>query len=324
VTEESMGVEIRATMEVREIGRLPDGPPLYQGVESAAADHVLLVSRIKPHTDFRSHLESGPSKMAVIGLGKQFGAALMHAGGGANFQRYLAPAARVYAQHTNLRGAIVLVENAHDQTAQILGLTADQIGLEPEAALLEKAKSLLAGLPFPEIDVMVVRQIGKPISGTGMDTNVIGRLMIPRQPETFGGPDVAVLVVLDMLAESHGNASGLGLANITTARVVGKIDWTATYTNAITSGIFGMWRAAMPITLADDRRALEAALRCCARPPQEARFVFFQDTLTLGRLWVSPNLRAQVEAHPRLRVVDEVPLAFAADGRMTAPWSFED
>ncbi len=131
--------------------------------------------------------------MSVIGLGKQFGAALMHAGGGANFQRYLAPAARIYEANTNLRGAIAIVENAYDQTAHIVGLTADQIGLDPEAILLETAKSYLAGLPFPEIDVMVVRDIGKPVSGTGMDTNVIGRLMIPRQPEDFGGPDVAVL-----------------------------------------------------------------------------------------------------------------------------------
>ena len=104
VTEASIGAPIRATMEVKEIGRVPNGPPLYQGVDSMAADHAILVSRIKPHTDFRSHLESGPSKMCVIGLGKQFGAALMHAGGGANFQKYLEPAARIYADNTNFVG----------------------------------------------------------------------------------------------------------------------------------------------------------------------------------------------------------------------------
>ena len=122
VTEESVGAEVRATMEVEQIGRIENGPPLYQGKDSKAADHALLVSRIKPHTDFRSHLESGPSKMCVIGWGKQFGASMMHAGGGANFQKYLAPAARVYESNSNFVGAIGLVENAYDETAKIVGL----------------------------------------------------------------------------------------------------------------------------------------------------------------------------------------------------------
>ncbi|MCB0183592.1 MAG: hypothetical protein KDE31_04980, partial [Caldilineaceae bacterium] len=139
VTEASVGCEIKATMEVQQIGQIPDGPPLYQDVLSAGADHCILISRIKPHTDFRSHLESGPSKMCVIGWGKQFGAALMHAGGGANFQKYLAPAARIYEKNTNFVGAVSVVENAYDGTAKIVGLTADKVGLEPEAKLLEEA-----------------------------------------------------------------------------------------------------------------------------------------------------------------------------------------
>ncbi len=122
----------------------------------------------------------------------------------------------------------------------------------------------MASLPFPEIDVLVVQQLGKNISGTGMDTNVISRLMIPRQPEAFGQIDVAVIAVLDLTEETHGNVAGLGLANITTARVAQKIDWVATYTNCITSGIFGMFRVSLPITLPDDARALQVALRGCA------------------------------------------------------------
>ena len=321
VTEASVGAEIRATMEVKEIGRIADGPPLYQGLDSAAADHALLVSRIKPHTDFRSHLESGPSKMCVIGWGKQHGAALMHAGGGANFQKYLAPAARIYATNTNFVGAICPIENAYDGTAKIVGLTADKVGLEPEAKLLEEAKSLMASLPFPAIDVLVVRDLGKNISGTGMDTNIVSRLLIPRQPEAFGKVDVAVIAVLDLTEETHGNASGMGLANVTTARVANKIDWFATYTNCITSGIFGMFRVSLPITMPDDKRALEVALRGCAQPQADARMVFIRDTLTVDHLWVSPNLRQAVEEHPRLSILEEVPLEFAIDGRMLCPWS---
>ncbi len=322
VREETVGAPVRATMEVEEIGRIPGGPPLYQGKDSLAADHTILVSRIKPHTDFRSHLESGPSKMSVIGLGKQHGASLMHSRGGRNFQRYLAPAARIYEANTNLLGAVALVENAYDDTARIEGLTAAEIGGPKEAELLELAKHLMASLPFPEIDVLVVREMGKDISGTGMDTNVIGRLMIPRQPANFGGVDIAVIAVLDLTEATHGNAAGLGLANVTTARVANKIDWVATYTNAITSGIFGMQRVHLPITLPDDERALQVALRGCAEPPEEARIVFIQDTLTLDHLWVSPSLRAAVEAHPRLTICEETPLAFA-DGVMTSPWSMD-
>jgi hypothetical protein len=307
-------------MEVKEIGRIPDGPPLYQGVESMAADHTILVSRIKPHTDFRSHLESGPSKMCVIGLGKQHGAALMHAGGGANLQKYLEPAARIYETNSNFAGAICPIENAYDGTAEIVGLSCEEVGTAREVELLVKAKSLMASLPLPEIDVLVVQQLGKNISGTGMDTNVISRLMIPRQPEAFGQNDIAIITVLDLTEETHGNVSGLGLANITTARVFQKIDWVATYTNCITSGIFGMFRVSLPITMADDKAALMTALRGCARPFADARMVFIKDTLSVDHLWVSPNLRQAVEEHPRLKIVGEVPLAFGPQGNLQSPW----
>lgn len=324
VTEESAGTEIRATMEVKQIGQIADGPPLYQGVDSMAADHTILVSRIKPHTDFRSHLESGPSKMCVIGLGKQFGAALMHAGGGANFQKYLQPAARIYETNSNFLGAICPIENAYDGTAEIYGLQDKEVGTAREAELLERAKSLMASLPFPEIDVLVVQQLGKNISGTGMDTNIISRLMIPRQPEAFGKVDVAVIAVMDLTEETHGNVAGLGLANVTTARVAQKIDWVATYTNCITSGIFGMFRVSLPITMPDDKRTLQVAMRGCARAYEEARMVFIRDTLTVDHLWVSPNLRQAVEEHPRLSITGEIPLGFGKKNNMTSPWKLSE
>lgn len=321
VTEASVGAPIHATMEVQEIGRLPDGPAFYQGLDSAAADYTLLVSRVKPHTDFRSHLESGPAKMAVIGLGKQRGAINMHVRGGAAFQKYLAPAARLYEQSSNLIGAVCVLENAYDQTAEIVALGAEAIGAAREAELLARAAGLMASLPFPAIDVLVVRELGKNISGTGMDTNIIGRLLIPRQPESFGKVDVAVIVVLDLTEATHGNATGMGLANITTVRLARKIDWQATYTNGITSGIFSMYRGSMPMALADDRRAFEAATHCCAMGPEAMRMVLIQDTLHVDRLWVSSTLREQVEAHPRLRIVREAPLAFDGHGTMVSPWA---
>ena len=324
VTRETVGAEVRATMEVTEIGRLPGGPAIFQDAVTAAADHVLLVNRVKPHTSFRGEIESGLAKMAVVGLGKQRGAAALHAGGPDWLTRHIAPAARLYAERTNLRGGIALVENAYDETAEIVGLTANEIGDAREQRLLARAKSLMPSLPFPEIEVLVLREIGKNISGTGMDTNIVGRVRIPRQSdEGFGGPDIAIIAVLDLTEATHGNAYGIGLANVTTARVAAQVDWQAVYTNAGTSGMLGMWRAHLPLTMADDQRALQMAARGCGYPAETARWLFIENTLSLGELWVSGSLRAEVEAHERLSIEEEVALDFGEQGAMGSPWGLK-
>jgi hypothetical protein len=323
VTEAYVGCEFRISMDVKEIGRIPNGPALHQDIHSAAADHTILCSRIKPHTDFHGKLESGPAKMEVIGLGKRHGAEMMHAYGTSGFQRFLAPAARVYEAHTNVRGALGIIENACEDTAKIVGLTAAQIGTEVEEKLLLEAKANMMSLPFKSMDLLVLRELGKNISGTGMDTNVIGRLVVNRQPEPEG-LDIGAIVLLDLTEATHGNASGIGLANVTTARCVRKIDFIATYTNAVTATTFGLKRSGIPITMADDRRAMEVAVRACgAEPGSDITFVFTRNTLTVEHLWVSPSLRAQVEAHPRLKIVGEVPLSFDENGTMTSPWQME-
>ena len=149
---------------------------------------------------------------------------------------------------------------------------------------------------------------------------MVNRILIPRVAESGGAPDVAAIVVLDIAAESHGNAAGIGLANVTTLRAVNRIDWVATYTNSVTSGIFGMQRVSIPITMADDRGALEIAIRCCGEPPSQARWVFVNNTSKLRQFWASPILRAEIEAQEHLRIVCEVPLAFDAQGQMVGPW----
>ena len=179
----------------------------------------------------------------------------------------------------------------------------------------------MPSLPFPQIEVLVVQRLGKNISGTGMDTNVISRMKIPRQPEPADGPDIATIAVLDLTEATHGNAYGMGLANVITERVARQIDWAAAYTNALTSGVLGMWRTAMPMTMADDQRAIQAALRGCGEEQETARLVFLRDTLTLDRMWVSPSLRDAIEEHERLSLIEEVPLTFDADGVMRSPWA---
>ncbi len=320
VTEESAGAEIRSTMEVKQIGRLPDGPPLYQDVNAAAADATLLINRVKPHTDFHGELESGLTKMAVIGMGKDTGAQLIHVYGSRGFRRFLKPAARVYAENTNLIGGLATIENAYGETAFCQALDVTEIGTDVEMGLLEQARALMPRLPFDEIDILVIKEIGKNFSGTGMDTNVVGRIMIPRMPED-GKPDVAVIVVLDISEESHGNAAGIGLANVVPLRAVERIDWVATYTNSVTSGIFGMQRVGIPITMPYDRQALEVAVRCCGEPATAARWVWINNTSKLRQLWVSPNLRAAVQDNPNLRLVREAPIQFDDGGRLLQPWT---
>ncbi len=319
VTEASAGCELRITMDVRQIGQLPDGPPLYMDEFSAAADHSILLSRVKPHTDFRAALESGPSKMTVIGFGKQKGAQAMHAYGGNGFRRFLADAARIYEANTNFLGAVCILENAYDETGHIAGLSAAQVGTDAEAQLQAKSKSMMASIPFDDLDVLVVRRMGKNISGAGMDPNILKRLLVPREPEPHGGP--AVIVTLDLTDETHGNCAGLGLANIITKRLLQKIDFHAFYVNGITSGTFGVYRGAMPLVMHDDQRALEVASHMCGVPqPPNVRMALIRDTLTVDRMWVSPALRAEVEAHPRLSIEREVPLSFDANGAMASPW----
>jgi len=173
-------------------------------------------------------------------------------------------------------------------------------------------------MPFDVIDVLVLRQIGKNISGAGMDPNVTGRVKIPREPE-LEKPDVAVIAVLDLTSQTHGNGAGIGLANVTTWRAAASIDWTTTYTNGLTSGIFGVERSSLPMVMADDRRAINVALNGCAQPLDRARIVFAADTLHVDRVWVAPWMAEEVAGRDDLVVEAEVPLSFDA-GRLTSPW----
>ena len=321
ITPEAIGAEIKATMEVFQIGTLENGPNLHMDVNAFKADATFIIGRVKPHTDFFAELESGLSKMCVIGLGKRTGAEAMHAYGAKGFRNFLAPATRIYEKNTNLLGGLAILENAFSETSELMVLSSAQIGTKAEKDLLVKARELMASLPFKEIDILVLKEIGKNISGTGMDTNVIGRLMIPRETEPTNGPDISVIGVLNVTEESHGNASGMGLANVTTLRLANQIDWRSTYTNAITTSTFGMQRVSVPIMMSNDEKALQVLSRGCGVPADKSRWVFANNTSKLGRLWVSKNMLMDIESNPRLGIIDEIPLAFDNLGNMISPWS---
>ncbi|MCX7860050.1 MAG: nickel-dependent lactate racemase [Chloroflexus sp.] len=303
ITEQSIGCPIRATMDVVELGRIADGTPVYMDRFAAEADGVLVINRIKTHTSFKAPIESGLAKMCAVGLGKRQGAEIVHRTAVYGLKEQLVPMARIVVERGKVLAGLAILEDARDQTAAIVALPPEEIGGSGEAALLLRSKEMMARLPFDRLDVLVVDQIGKNISGTGMDTNVIGRLPIPGEPPP-DRPVINVIVVLDLTPETHGNANGIGLADITTARLAAKIDFHATYINVLTAGLVGLCKGGLPITLPTERDAVAMAVKTCGQPdPAAVRLVRIPNTLHLEELLVSEALLPEVAANPDLELV---------------------
>ncbi|MHA1632245.1 MAG: lactate racemase domain-containing protein [Candidatus Freyarchaeota archaeon] len=298
ITPETVGAPIRATMEVDEVGRLHTGSPVYVDRNALKADGIIVVGRVKPHTDFKDRIESGLMKMMVIGLGKQKGAEMIHCFQAEGYHKLIPEAAKLIMEKAPIILGLAVVENAYHEIAVVKALRPEEIEHE-EPKLLEKAKDLLARIPFKEIDVLIVDEIGKNISGTGMDTNVIGRFWIPGEedPRT---PKIKRIVVLDLSEETHGNAIGIGLADLTTQRVFSKIDFQSTFVNTLTAG----WPevAKIPVFLPNDRDAIATALRTCGPiDPREAKVVRIKNTLDLEVFWISESLYRMINKDPELR-----------------------
>ncbi len=321
VTEEAVGMPIEATMDTVELGRVPDGPMVHLDANAAAADGIIAINRVKAHTDFQGEIESGVAKIIAIGLGKQRGAEGIHRYGPRNLAVWVPRVARRIVETGKVLGGLAIVENAYDRAAEIVLLEPDDIAQSGETKVLERAKTLMAGIPFDTLDVAVVDAMGKNISGSGLDTNVIGRMMI-RGSEEFERPNIANLAVLDITEQSHGNAVGVGLADFVPFRILEKIDLRSVYVNAMTSGLGGPQRGQIPMAMPTDRDAVAAALLTCGRADfDQARVVRVHSTLDLEQLLVSESLREQVEADDRLSITgDAEPMAFDDDGAIT-DWS---
>lgn len=303
ITEESIGCPIQSTMEVVELGTLADGTPVFMDRYAAEADGVLVINRIKPHTSFKAEIESGLAKMCAVGLGKQRGAEMVHRRGVYGLRALLVPMARMVVERGRVLAGLAILEDARDDTAALVALPPADIGGPGEATLLEQSKALLPRLPFDQLDVLVVDEIGKNISGTGVDTNVIGRLRIPGEPEP-DSPRINVIVALDLTDASHGNATGIGLVDIIPARLAQKIDFHATYINNLTSGLIGLRKGVLPITLPTARDAIAAALQMCGQPDVSAiRLVRIPNTLLLEELHVSAALLPEVATHAQIEVL---------------------
>src|SRR4051795_8520917 len=321
VTEGSVGLPIEATMDTVELGRVPDGPMAHLDANVARADAVIAINRVKAHTDFHGEIESGLAKIVAIGLGKQRGAVGIHSYGPRSLAVWVPRVARRIIETGKVLGGLAIVENAFDRAAEIVLLEPDDIAGPGEAAALERAKALMPWIPFDAIDVVVVDEMGKNISGSGLDTNVIGRMMI-RGSEEFERPQIANIAVLDVTDSSHGNAIGVGLADFIPFRVLEKIDLRAAYVNAMTSGLGGPQRGQLPMAMPTDRDAVAAAILTCGRAdPEKSSLVRLHSTLDLEELLVSESLRTQVEDRPDLEITGEArPMQFDADGGLE-PWN---
>ena len=306
ITESAMGAPIRADMAARSIGRLDGGAEVFCAEDALAADHVVVINRIKPHTLFRAEVESGLCKMLAVGLGRRQGAESMHRHG---LAASIVPAARMIIGRARLLAGLALVESPSGGI-RTMRLVAPEEFPAVDAELLREAWGVFPRLPVDDLDVLVVDAIGKDISGGGMDLNVVG---FWRRDGGERRPDYRTILARELTPASHGNAAGIGWADLTTRHLAARIDWNVTRTNAITSGVLASVR--LPVVMDDDRAALSAAV--AGRPPAEVRLARIADTKNLESFWASPAVAAQLKGRDGLEVeADGVPMLFDAGGRL--------
>ena len=294
MTEETLGAEIRATMATVEVARTASGMPIYLDEHAAAADRILPVNRIKPHTCFKGPIESGCTKMAVVGFGKQPGAAQIHSCGPVEMRERLMDGIVALRSTGRLLGGVSSLESAGGNVVDVRGLTSDDVGGEVERRLTERARELVPPLPFDEIDVLIIERGGKDISGTTMDPNVTGRYWA-HGLDDLARPRVATIVLLGITEVSAGNVLGIGLADFIPVEVATRIDWQKTYLNCFTAGPSGVRRARMPMVLPDEASCVKAALSMCGKGVHEPkRVVRIRSTLHLTTCWVSESLLGEL------------------------------
>jgi hypothetical protein len=314
VTEDRVGCPIRSEMDTVVLGSNAFGLPIHFDKNAYEADGIVLLNRIKPHTSFTGRYESGLLKMLTIGLGKREGAAQVHKLGLPGLKKLLPEVGDFLLGSTRVALGIALLENAEERTARVVAVEPEEL-LDVEPRLLDEARSLMGTLPFDQIDVLVVGELGKNYSGTGLDPNVIGRQRVETMPD-LPRPVITRLAVLDLSAESRGNAVGIGLADLTTDRLVRAIDPTPMRVNSLTSNF--LTRARVPLSLPTDRDVIAACLDTCWRTDRsEARLVLVPNTLELATLWVTPPLAGEVEAHPGLAIeTDFRPIPLDGEGSL--------
>ena len=309
ISEATMGVPINATMDTTIVGNLDDGTPVHMDANAARADGIVVINRIKPHTAFRGKTESGLTKMLAIGIGKITGAATYHQHGMDTFPTLLPKVRDANISARNVLFGVGIVENAYDETAIIEAIAAEEIGSrEPDLQAL--AKTNMPKLHFSEIDVLIIDEMGKNISGAGYDPNITGRNR--RSIDWEHELHIKKIVVLSLTPESHGNATGIGGADVTTMRLYKSMDVGATYANVITS--MNLDGAALPIIMNNDKDAIALAIKTVVRTsPDACRVVRIKNTLSLGEISISANMVAEVKQKPNIFEIISSPKPFDFD-----------
>ena len=310
ITEEACGCEIHATMETGKVGVSEEGLDVRLDAFALSCDYIVPVGRIKPHTDFHGKYESGIMKMLAIGLGKQYGASICHKRGWDLMPINVPSFGRTALKNANIPFAIGIVENAFHQTHTIRAIPNECVETE-EPELLLLAKSLMASIPFEKVDVLMLEQIGKEISGDGMDPNVVGRAYNYKDK-----PFIHRIGVLHLSPKTGSNFNGIGNADVTTRKVLEAGSFEETYPNAITSIITEYLR--IPAVMDNDKLCLQMCLRTCPDLGEPLKVFWTKDTLHMGEFYVSESMLADVEANPNLSTDGKVyELAFDADDNYT-------
>ena len=312
VTEDYIGCEIRSSMETVQIGQTANGRPVRIDKFASEADGIIVCGRVKPHTGYRGPYESGIMKMMAIGLGKQYGAEIIHADGFGHFKEYIPLYGNAILDNAKVICGLALLENAYDQTREIVSLTPQEIR-DKEPELLMRAKSYMPRILFDDCDVLVVDRMGKNISGDGMDPNISGRFPTPYAD---GGINAQRVAVLALTEESHGNACGIGLADCTTRRLFEQMELEQTYPNAITNTVVGEMK--IPMIMENDRLAVQVALKSCneidrARP----RIIHIHTTLEMERIEISEGMLDEARTVPNIEILGEpAPFPFDENGNL--------
>ncbi|MBN9120031.1 MAG: hypothetical protein J0I06_12855 [Planctomycetes bacterium] len=311
IDEAHLGVPVVTDMDAVNIGLNSWGQPVWWDKNALAADGVVTVSRVKPHTDFRGKFESGILKMLVIGLGKQKGADQIHSFGTRGLRDMIPESGKVILEKTPFLGGLATLENAQEETAHLEVVDRDDL-YEREPVLLEKAAKMMGRLPFKGCDVLVIGESGKNYSGAGMDPNVIGRMLVEATPEAeTNDPRIVRIAVLDVSPESHGNATGIGLADITTTRALNSIDPIPFRMNNFTAR--SLWRSKLPFGFDTDREVIERCVETCWQPEYDkVKLCVIPNTLEVAEFWVSEPLAADLRGDANLQFVGE-PIAIPLD-----------
>lgn len=298
IVEEAIGAPIVSSTEVVELGTSPSGIRVFVGQAAVEADAIVVVNRVKPHTSFRGPVESGLLKMLAVGLGNRRSAETVHAVGFEEFDRIIPEVGEYVLQRLNVIFGVAIIENARMEAVKIVAVEAERMR-DLERELLAEARSLMGRIYFRELDVLVVREIGKDISGHGLDPNVTGRYATHL---TADRPRIQRIVVLDLTGRTQGNANGIGLADVTTRRLVEKIDYVSMYVNSITAR--NLATARLPVTMENDRDAIAVALKSC-RGAESARerLMIVKNTLELSDVYISESMIPDAMELPNVEVV---------------------